>query len=85
MLNKYCYNIYDTGSAESQIIFINIKIRKLIFHLSKNKNDKNSKKNLIILKNKKVKLLNYLKKKKIKIYYLFIKDLNLDNIDMVER
>ncbi|AGS33206.1 30S ribosomal subunit protein S15 [Candidatus Nasuia deltocephalinicola str. NAS-ALF] len=83
IIKKYYYNILDTGSSEVQIILITIKINNLFFHISNNNNDKNAKKNYLKLNSKRLKLLKYLKRKKINIYKNIMKELEI-NIDMVK-
>ncbi|ALP70024.1 SSU ribosomal protein S15p (S13e) [Candidatus Nasuia deltocephalinicola] len=83
IIKKYHYNILDTGSTEIQIILITIKINNLFSHIFNNNKDKNAKKNYLKLNSKRLKLLKYLKKKKINIYKDIINELEI-NIDMVK-
>lgn len=77
IIKKYFYNFKDTGSTEIQIILLTLKIEKLKIHLKNNKKDRNSKRSYFNLTNKRLKLLKYLKKKRIKIYFNLISDLNI--------
>ncbi|ASS47062.1 30S ribosomal protein S15p (S13e) [Candidatus Nasuia deltocephalinicola] len=76
MINKYCKNNFDTGSSEIQIILITFKILNINNYLKKNR-DIFCNRSLVKLLSKRNKLLNYLKKKKYKIYLNLLKDLNL--------
>lgn len=82
IIKKYANSLYDTGSAELQIILLTFKINNLKIHLNKYIKDKNNKKNLSILLNKRNKFLIYLKRKKKHIYNVLIIDLNI--VDVVE-
>ena len=67
----------DTGSSEVQISQLTAKIENLSEHIKKFKKDKHSSVGLIKAVNKRKKLLDYLKKNKIKTYKEVISKLNL--------
>tara|TARA_Y100001970_G_scaffold280262_1_gene388954 strand:- start:719 stop:967 length:249 start_codon:yes stop_codon:yes gene_type:complete len=67
----------DTGSSEMQIAQLTDKIISLSEHIKKNKKDKHSSVGLLKAVNKRKKLLDYLKKKKIKSYKEVITKLNI--------
>ena len=67
----------DTGSSEMQIVQLTDKIISLSEHIKKNKKDKHSSVGLLKAVNKRKKLLDYLKKKKIKSYKEVITKLNI--------
>mgnify|MGYP003311867496 FL=1 len=67
----------DTGSSEVQIAQLTKKIENLSKHLSKNKKDKHSSVGLLKTVNRRKKLLEYLKNKKIDSYKNVISKLNL--------
>ena len=67
----------DTGSSEIQIALLTDKIKNLSVHINKNKKDKHSSVGLLRAVNKRKKLLEYLKRKKIDAYKKLIAKLNL--------
>tara|TARA_B100000945_G_C20036197_1_gene436861 strand:- start:329 stop:577 length:249 start_codon:yes stop_codon:yes gene_type:complete len=67
----------DTGSSEVQIALLTEKIENLSKHLEKSKKDKHSSIGLLKAVNKRKKLLDYLKKKKIESYKKVISKLNI--------
>ena len=67
----------DTGSSEVQIALLTEKIENLSKHLGKSKKDKHSSIGLLKAVNKRKKLLDYLKKKKIDSYKEVINKLNI--------
>lgn len=76
-LNKYSRNINDTGSIEIQIIIITFKINKINFHLKKNPKDYSSKRRLLILFSKRIKLINFLTKDNKSLCFKLLNDLNI--------
>ena len=70
-------NDKDTGSSEVQVGLLTEKIENLSKHISKFKKDKHSSVGLLKAVNRRKKLLNYLKKKKIDSYKNVIEKLNL--------
>ncbi len=67
----------DTGSPESQIALFTHRIGHLTNHLKNNKKDLNTRRSLVLLVNKRRKLLNYLKDNDIERYRAIIKKLKL--------
>tara|TARA_B100000579_G_C22260687_1_gene589274 strand:- start:184 stop:432 length:249 start_codon:yes stop_codon:yes gene_type:complete len=67
----------DTGSSEVQIALLTEKIENLSKHLGKSKKDKHSSIGLLKAVNKRKKLLDYLKNKKIESYKKVISKLNI--------
>ena len=67
----------DTGSSEVQVVQLTNKIENLSKHMKKSKKDKHSSVGLLKAVNRRKKLLDYLKKKKIESYKEVISKLNL--------
>ena len=67
----------DTGSSEVQIALLTEKIENLSKHMRQSKKDKHSSLGLLKAVNKRKKLLDYLKKKKIDSYKEVISKLNI--------
>ena len=67
----------DTGSSEVQIALLTEKIETLSKHVKDFKKDKHSSLGLLKAVNKRKKLLDYLKKKKIDSYKAVISKLNI--------
>ena len=67
----------DTGSSEVQIALLTEKIENLSKHMKQSKKDKHSSLGLLKAVNKRKKLLDYLKKKKIDSYKQVISKLNI--------
>ena len=67
----------DTGSSEVQIALLTEKIENLSKHMKQSKKDKHSSLGLLKAVNKRKKLLDYLKKKKIESYKNVISKLNI--------
>ena len=67
----------DTGSSEVQIALLTEKIEVLSKHVKEFKKDKHSSVGLLKAVNKRKKLLDYLKKKKIDSYKAVISKLNI--------
>ena len=61
--NEYKLHEQDTGSAEVQIALLTSRIRELTDHLKMHKKDHSSRRGLIMMVNKRRKLLNYVQKK----------------------
>ncbi len=66
-----------TGSSEVQIALLTEKIENLSKHMKQSKKDKHSSLGLLKAVNKRKKLLDYLKKKKINSYKEVISKLNI--------
>ncbi len=67
----------DTGSSEVQIALLTEKIENLSKHMKQSKKDKHSSLGLLKAVNKRKKLLDYLKNKKIDSYKEVISKLNI--------
>ena len=67
----------DTGSSEVQVVLLTKKIETLSKHINKFKKDKHSSIGLLKAVNKRKKLLDYLKRKKIDSYKNILTKLNL--------
>ena len=67
----------DTGSSEVQVALLTEKIETLSKHINKFKKDKHSSIGLLKAVNRRKKLLNYLKRKKIDSYKNVLTKLNL--------
>ena len=67
----------DTGSSEVQIALLTEKIENLSKHMKQSKKDKHSSLGLLKAVNKRKKLLDYLKNKKIDSYKEVINKLNI--------
>ena len=61
--NEYKLHEQDTGSAEVQVALLTARIRELTDHLKLHKKDHSSRRGLIMMVNKRRKLLNYVQKK----------------------
>ena len=61
--NEYKLHEQDTGSAEVQVALLTARIRELTEHLKLHKKDHSSRRGLIMMVNKRRKLLTYVQKK----------------------
>ena len=77
LIKKYARDEKDTGSPEVQIAILTSEIEALTEHLKNNKQDKNSKRGLLIKVGKRRNLLNYLLEKDVKRYREIVKSLGL--------
>jgi len=77
IIKKYGKNDNDTGSPEVQIAILTEEILNLAEHLRKHRQDKNSKRGLILKVAKRRKLLKYLKRISFERYKRLVKELNL--------
>ena len=60
--NEYKLHEQDTGSVEVQVALLSSRIKELTEHLKMHKKDHSSRRGLIMMVNKRRKLLTYLKK-----------------------
>lgn len=67
----------DTGSVEVQVATLSARVTELTEHLKTHKKDHSSRRGLIIMVNKRRKLLNYLARKDHERYKALIKKLGL--------
>ena len=77
IIKKFGKHEKDTGSPEVQIALLTEEILNLQKHLSQNKQDKNSKRGLILKVSQRRKLLNYLKKESYHRYRKIVEELKL--------
>ena len=77
IIKKFARDEKDTGSPEVQIAILTEEINALTEHLNKNKQDKQSKRGLLIKVGKRRSLLNYLLKNDVKKYREVVKSLGL--------
>lgn len=75
IIKKFARDEKDTGSPEVQIAILTEEINALTEHLNKNKQDKHSKRGLLIKVGKRRNLLNYLLKNDVKKYREVVKSL----------
>ena len=76
-LKEIAIHAKDTGSSEVQVALLTEKIETLSKHINKFKKDKHSSMGLLKAVNRRKKLLDYLKRKKIDTYKNVINKLNL--------
>ena len=77
IIKKYARDEKDTGSPEVQIAILTEEINALTEHLQKNKQDKHSKRGLLIKVGKRRSLLNYLINTDVKKYREIVSKLGL--------
>ncbi|QJC35372.1 30S ribosomal protein S15 [Enterobacteriaceae endosymbiont of Donacia proxima] len=77
IIKKYQNDIKDNGSTQVQIALLTSKINYLQKHFTTHKKDYHSRRGLLRMVSQRRKLLNYLKKKKIKSYNILIENLGL--------
>ena len=77
IFEKYGKGVKDTGSPEVQIAILTNEINALTEHLKNNKQDKHSKRGLLIKVGKRRSLLNYLIKNDVKRYRAVVEKLGL--------
>jgi small subunit ribosomal protein S15 len=75
--NEYRLHEKDTGSVEVQVALLSSRIRELTEHLKMHKKDHSSRRGLIMMVNKRRKLLTYVQKKDEERYKELIKKLGL--------
>ena len=77
IIREFARDEKDTGSAEVQIAILTSEINALTEHLKNNKQDKHSKRGLLIKVGKRRSLLNYLLKTDVKRYRAVVEKLGL--------
>jgi len=77
IIKEYAMGKNDTGSPEVQIALLTERINTLTEHLKNNKQDKHSKRGLLMMVGKRRSLLNYLLKKDVKRYRAIVSKLGL--------
>ena len=77
IIKKFARDEKDTGSPEVQIAILTSEINALTEHLKNNKQDKHSKRGLLMKVGKRRSLLNYLLDTDVKRYREIVKSLDL--------
>ena len=77
VIEKYKTSNEDTGSANVQIALLSEKIDSLSNHFKSHKKDNHSRRGLLMMVNKRRKLLDYLKSRNFSTYKQLISDLGL--------
>lgn len=77
LIKEYARDEKDTGSPEVQIALLTERINALTEHLQNNKQDKHSKRGLLMMVGKRRSLLNYLLKTDVKRYRAIVSKLGL--------
>ena len=77
LIEKYKLSEQDTGSAEVQVALLSERINSLMVHFNLHKKDHHSRRGLLMMVNKRRKLLDYLKNKDIGQYQQLISKLGL--------
>jgi len=77
IIKKYARDEKDTGSPEVQIALLTHEINALTEHLKNNKQDKHSKRGLLMKVGKRRSLLDYLLKSDVKRYRAIVSELGL--------
>lgn len=77
IIKKYARDEKDTGSPEVQIALLTAEINALTEHLKNNKQDKHSKRGLLMKVGKRRSLLDYLLKNDVKRYRAIVSELGL--------
>ena len=77
IIKKYARDEKDTGSPEVQIAILTEEIKALTEHLKNNKQDKHSKRGLLMKVGKRRSLLDYLIKNDVKRYRAIVSKLGL--------
>tara|TARA_B100001013_G_scaffold303977_1_gene206281 strand:+ start:270 stop:539 length:270 start_codon:yes stop_codon:yes gene_type:complete len=77
VIEKYKVSDQDTGSAEVQVALLSERINSLMEHFNLHKKDHHSRRGLLMMVNKRRKLLDYLKNSDISKYQQLISKLGL--------
>ena len=77
VIYKYKLSENDTGSAEVQVALLSERINSLMDHFNIHKKDHHSRRGLLMMVNKRRKLLDYLKNNNINQYQQLISKLGL--------
>ena len=77
VIEKYKTSNDDTGSANVQVALLSEKINSLSNHFKSHKKDNHSRRGLLMMVNKRRKLLDYLKSRNFSTYKQLISDLGL--------
>lgn len=76
-IKEYAIHEGDVGSSEVQVAILTLRIKNLTNHVKENKNDIHSKKGLLVLVEKRRRVLKYLKRVSDERYQNLIKRLGL--------
>lgn len=76
-IKEYAVHEGDVGSPEVQVAILTLRIKNLTSHVKENKNDIHSKRGLLILVEKRRRILKYLKRISDERYQFLIKRLGL--------
>ena len=77
VIEEYQLSDQDTGSTKVQVALLSERINSLMDHFSMHKKDHHSRRGLLMMVNKRRKLLDYLKNKDISQYQQLISKLGL--------
>ena len=77
IINEYSTKSGDTGSPEIQVAILTERITNLTSHFENHKKDVHSRRGLLMLINRRRRMLNYLRNKHIERYQELIKRLGL--------
>lgn len=77
IIKKFAINEKDTGSPDVQVAILTKRIDVLTSHLANNKKDYHSQRGLMLMVERRKRLLAYLRKKDSTRYEAIIKDLNI--------
>ena len=77
VIEKYKLSDQDTGSSEVQVALLSERIKSLMDHFNLHKKDHHSRRGLLMMVNKRRKLLDYLKNQDISQYQQLISKLGL--------
>ena len=77
VIEEYARTTGDTGSAEVQVAVITARINQLTEHLKMHKHDHHSRRGLLLLVGRRLRLLKYLQNKDINRYRQLIERLGL--------
>ena len=77
LIKKFAKDEKDTGSAEVQIAVFSERIKNLTDHLKNHKNDHHTRNGLMVMVNKRKRLLKYLLEKDNEKYKSIINELNI--------
>ncbi len=77
IISKYGKNEKDTGSVETQIALLTVKIAELTEHLKINQKDFQGRRGLLMMVGRRKRLLSYLKDRNLDDYRNLVKKLNI--------
>lgn len=77
LIQQYARTAHDTGSPEVQVSILTTRIKNLSEHMKANKKDKHSQRGLLMMVNRRRRLLAYLKGVSVDRYKTLIQSLGL--------